>query len=382
MNFLFPEHGMVFIHIPKNAGTSIRAAFAGPTIGPVGGKIPQEWKKYPSFTVIRHPTDRFLSAVNMFRAGARNIAGNDHYREARLPDLTPNQALDVLEDTSIGYDRSVREPLHNLKHHLWPQTDPFNCLDLAEHLLRYETLEDDFRALCARQGLELTLPFMRQTSDVDGNLTVDDLTVDEHKRIAVLFRQDFEKLGYDPEDLDMCRVQPFGSRRVGTAVENQLTDLWPAYFAPREQAGQSISSSLPSPDVDLAILAEAVVPGIPEKGWTQRKRDLRDHFQHLEPEFAGKPRICHLLACTIVVLRRDAQNPVATRLFRRIVREHAEIATHLNSRWLTSVCDTLVDVADNDLDRVLGLTGTLFSNSMKLIETEIRLFYGSVAQIS
>jgi hypothetical protein len=67
---------------------------------------------------------------------------------------------------------------------------------------------------------------------------------------------------------------------------------------------------------------------------------------------------------------------VGRKLFNRIVREYGqEVAGHLNLRWLTSVCDTFMDVASDPLDRATGLAGSLLANTVKLSETERRLFH-------
>ncbi|MDN3713086.1 hypothetical protein QWZ10_17460 [Paracoccus cavernae] len=78
----------------------------------------------------------------------------------------------------------------------------------------------------------------------------------------------------------------------------------------------------------------------------------------------------------IVALRRDPSSSTANTLFHRITENFGQtIAEDMNSRWLTSVCDTFVDIATNDLDRTLGLTGTLFANTIKLVETKIKAFH-------
>ena len=46
----------------------------------------------------------------------------------------------------------------------------------------------------------------------------------------------------------------------------------------------------------------------------------------------------------------------------------------LNSRWLVSICDTVIDIGEHDLDRSLALTGTLFVTTVKMAETELRLY--------
>ena len=149
---------------------------------------------------------------------------------------------------------------------------------------------------------------------------------------------------------------------------------WQSYFdsaTPTEPGGLP----LPDPDVDLGPFLRDIIKGTPQKPWTARKRDLAEHFALLEGEFHGAPRAAHLLACTIVCLRRDAESPAARRLFWRILNEIGpELSEVLNSRWLTSICDTVVDIAENDLDRTAALMGTLFINTLKIAETERRLY--------
>ncbi|MFI0397118.1 hypothetical protein [Paracoccus jiaweipingae] len=160
--------------------------------------------------------------------------------------------------------------------------------------------------------------------------------------------------------------------------------LWPAYFsapAPaagsREsrQPGPDASAALPQADVDLSVFARDIIPGDPAPTWAGRTRNLISHFRALEPEFAARPRLGHLLACTIVVLRRDPQQPQAQALFHRITAEHgADAAQGINLRWLASVCDTLMDIGTTPEDRALAMTGSVTANLVKLAETERRVF--------
>lgn len=149
---------------------------------------------------------------------------------------------------------------------------------------------------------------------------------------------------------------------------------WETYFASTEQLYEGLYP-LPAPDIDLRPFIDDFISG--EKGtpWTSRSKNLIEHFRNLEVEFRGSPRICHLLACCIVCLRRDPTNKDALLLFNRIVAEAGyELAEHLNTRWLVSICDTVVDTADHEIDRALALVGTLFVSTVKLAETELRLY--------
>lgn len=143
---------------------------------------------------------------------------------------------------------------------------------------------------------------------------------------------------------------------------------WPGYFGDAPNA-------LPAPDTDLAPFLRDIIPGLAEAPWTGRAAVLSDHFRRIEPEFRTRPRIAHLMACVITCLRRDPANAVACALFGRMTAETGpQIASALNSRWLVSVCDTIIDTSNDDTDRALALAGTMFVAALKIAETELRLY--------
>lgn len=149
---------------------------------------------------------------------------------------------------------------------------------------------------------------------------------------------------------------------------------WGGYLD-RGAASDSAVPPLPDSQVDLAPFTRDIIPGERGKVWMGRAKDLVDHFAAIEPEFRGAPRVAHLTACTIVSLRRDPGSAMARALFWRLLTECGPVLTEvLNSRWLTSICDTVIDIADRDVDRAAALVGTLFISTLKLAETERRLY--------
>ena len=360
-NFLYRQPDLIFIHIHKTGGTSIRAALKN-LQDRAGGYIPHNWPKVRSLAVTRNPVSRFLSTINMFRFGRTDI--EDYYTSGQLPDLTAEQALDVLEDPAIPFDRRVSNELANLKHHLLPQTHPFNCIQHADTLLRFENLDEEFRKFCDELGMSIQLPHVGASRGEERKLRPSDLTPRDLERIAQNYRRDFEHLGY-----------AFPTDTLPEATEPVSEDPWPTLRFHLKGKAVAARDRLPDPNADLSrFLFETVTAG-PGKTWAGRARDLTEHFNQLEPEFHGRPRLAHLLACVIVVLRRDPADPAARQLFHRIVTEHgAALAGELNIRWLTSVCDTFMDVSDDAEVRATAMAGSLLANTVKLAESERRLF--------
>lgn len=159
-------------------------------------------------------------------------------------------------------------------------------------------------------------------------------------------------------------------------VPEAIRAVWPAYFEDPARVDTPFLWALPRYDADLTPFLDTIVPGPKGPTWAGRLRPPIAHFRALEPEFGTRARIGHLLACTIVILRREPGSRRARRLFRRITAQHgAQAAAAMNLRWLTAVCDTFVDSGAEPLDRALGMTGTLLSNTLKLAETERRMFH-------
>lgn len=370
-NFLLMKKSLLFIHLPKTGGTSVRKAL-GTDDGRYFGHVPTELTTIESFAVVRDPKSRFLSAYRMFKFG--NKLDDDHYSEPRWPDLTISDALDVLEDPWVGYDRSRRQLSWNLKHHLLPQTHPFNCLAFAKRILRFETLNADFKNLSSDLDLTTELPLLRSSVRKNDD---DEWDTETSNRFMRIFEADYRMLGYIPEDIDQPSVNGFQISLGPPPLEANVYSSWSAYFSNKRVFYTNAGDALPRENCQLELFVDEVIPGTaPTKTWAGRSKNLIDHFHKLQPEFSGASRLSHLLACTIVVLRRDAECNLARTLFWRILDEQFEaIRSELSLRWLVAIADTVADFGRNSGECAIGLTASVYANSAKLYETELEVFH-------
>jgi hypothetical protein len=92
---LWIERGIVYIHIPKAAGTSINQALFGRFVGHPRARDIERWgsqrlRAVPRFSVTRNPWDRLLSAYRFARRGTgigEAVAGMRHPELYRIPEF-------------------------------------------------------------------------------------------------------------------------------------------------------------------------------------------------------------------------------------------------------------------------------------------------------
>ncbi len=363
-SFLLNNPDAVFLHLPKCAGTSVRALWNEEAAALAFGHLPDMWRGKPVFTIIRNPEKRFLSALRMFKFGNPEHPG--YYSKPAWPELTIEMALDVLADDSIPFDRSQRYTAANLKHHIIAQTHPFNCLHEADIILRQENLTQDLKLLAPIFGYIPTLPHLRKTGGKTEEIPV---SPQQRHSIQTALAEDYRQLGYDTKS-DAC-----GEIRIEKYNKHTLYQAWPFFFSHNIYPPDGFEICLPDDTVDLTVFSQKPVAGEQGGTWPGRSGNLNTHFHNLLPEFVGRSHLAFLLACCIVVIRKSNGTGPGIALFHRIVAEHTEeICSELNTRWLVSVCDTFADHGKTGAQKALGLSGSLLANTAKLVETERNLF--------
>lgn len=198
----------VFIHISKNAGTSIILS-AADNIVVAGHKLASQCvashgRDSPLFAVIRNPYDRVISEYRFrrrrYEAGERNshLLIMDHFFEDWVLATYRDgvfRTRSFFEQTGFEYHRQnmVDDTL------IWFVSQcRWLCDDsgqnLAEDVLRYETLESDWSRFTKKFGFECALQHLNASSVRPGSR--ERYSKQTRDLIYEYYRDDFDAFGY------------------------------------------------------------------------------------------------------------------------------------------------------------------------------------------
>lgn len=227
---IIESHRLIFIHIPKNAGQSVEAAFGRKWVPP-HARSPENAHLWPdsqsrhtplraftkdldlsiyrSFAIVRNPWDRMVSSYKYELKLAK--AGLGSHR--------PNRKL--LADGASFADYVAHS--EKTTAFLRPQLDWIRLKDKplgVTHLLRFESLEQDF----TRMALEVGLPFSRlphiNKTAASAHYSA---YYDEHTRrmVSELYARDIATFGYVFENVSSAEipVEPTGEEKTDELTE-------------------------------------------------------------------------------------------------------------------------------------------------------------------
>ena len=175
---IIEEHKAIFIHIPKNAGTSIETLFANKSfriqphkhanIHEIKKKFPEIYDSYRKFTIIRNPYDKMVSWY--------------FYLKKQVG----------IDNKIIEFSKWIKEPSK-----LWHINDPayfldpqYTWLDDTVTLIKYENLDAELNQFF---GKEINLPVTNK-SDHDYYSTY--YNKKSSDIIYNRYKKDFEKYNY------------------------------------------------------------------------------------------------------------------------------------------------------------------------------------------
>jgi len=194
----FREAGVVFVHVPKAAGTSLSDALYGRIIGHFGIQdvldyCPKDVLALPRFAVVRNPWDRLVSAWAFARAGSGAGDGvKARIRNARRYSAPVFATFDTfLTDWLANQDLNRLDPVFR------PQAAYARAADGTmpfDHIGRVERLPETIAWLSERLGRELPLRRVNASNHKDFRTYYTPAT---KAVVARLYADDVEAFGYD-----------------------------------------------------------------------------------------------------------------------------------------------------------------------------------------
>lgn len=192
----YREKRIIFIHIPKSAGTSIASEIYGQSMSHHTAlyfkKIdPDFWRSTYSFAVVRNPYSRLRSAYSFLRSGGTLEVPVEKPNLYQLPEFMSFNSF-VQKWLLPNFPR-----ITDYDYTLWPQhffvcdSETNILVDDVFYLERLHELED---ALIKSGFLSNSLPHKNRTNSLNMLSDPDD----EHTRgiIYDLYKQDFQLFGY------------------------------------------------------------------------------------------------------------------------------------------------------------------------------------------
>ena len=180
---------LLFVHVPKNAGTSIEKHCNMRYSGHHSWNIykenfPYEWSNYSSFAIIRDPIDRFISCyryAKMEKSYWHSSIKNDSSIHGKHPDYLITKLLDINSFIEIIYLYRI-----NLMHPGWfPQyrwiSDGKSIM--VDKIIQYENLNSELKMI----GIS-NLPNLNITRGSDDIY----ISEDNIKIIKELYIKDYE----------------------------------------------------------------------------------------------------------------------------------------------------------------------------------------------
>lgn len=167
------DTGLLFIHVPKNAGSSIQMALYGRTLG--HDSLATWWKNYPrsmvgirTAAVVRDPVDRFLSAFHYLKRGGINAHDAEFAARFLAPYVTAGDLADVVEQPDVKrwlleegcHFRSQAEFLRDISGTV-----------RIDHLFAYERLDSAATQLSELLGRRISFPRLNETARPQVSLT-------------------------------------------------------------------------------------------------------------------------------------------------------------------------------------------------------------------
>jgi len=192
------EEQVIFIHIPKAAGTSVcQAVFGTPESNHYTARCyrsdhPQKFVRYYKFTVVRNPYDRFCSAFHYLKNGGDRLSERD--KQFRDQYLEKYVDINDFALNGLNSDEIYRRPHFEAQYEYLFDDDEKTLL--VDYVGRMEDLEQFSQQLSNELGTNINIGHQNKTCSAATDLCAN-LTDKAKTRIYEKYKKDFDLLGYE-----------------------------------------------------------------------------------------------------------------------------------------------------------------------------------------
>jgi len=201
------RHKLIFTHIPKNAGTSIRQWFTDnvPDAESETGKHQtphhvhtRHWDDYTYFAVVRNPYDRLLSQYHF------HLERYNAYVQPKSKLARKQVFQDKYAELREGFGPWLEHPYpiadRQAKWYDYRWCPQSMWCNERTHVLKYERLDRDFRWVQEQVGVSAPLETLNTTNaNTDHRLSANSVLLAPHRDlIKGHLMVDFKRFGYAP----------------------------------------------------------------------------------------------------------------------------------------------------------------------------------------
>lgn len=204
---ILQKDGLIFIHIPKNAGTSIYKAlgFEKSTHSKASEILQNNenkklWDSHFSFAVVRHPINRFISLYNYARMEISDYHNNVnqeaslygiHFDYHLLRNKTMDECVDLLLDNKLTHDAHSN---HWFPQYTWVYYRKKLAINKIYKLEELHVLKTDLA-----EKFDIFIDFQMLNTSNASSQQINELSLLSKQKLYQYYRQDFELFNYDLE---------------------------------------------------------------------------------------------------------------------------------------------------------------------------------------
>ncbi len=204
------EHRFIFVHIFRTAGRSFTKALKQFGQEEIPGQTHRHhtaleirdlvgreiWEESLSFAVIRDPWERLLSQYLYHRQTVREFRARHGQKPTKVARRTQRRMRRFRDFDAFIKWCAIREAVDEWTRHKLTQSDFLfdeSGTLLVDHILRFETLNEDMRSLERKLGLEIDLPHINYQPHRHYSEYYTDET---REMVADICRHEIEEFGY------------------------------------------------------------------------------------------------------------------------------------------------------------------------------------------